>query len=334
MTLPLESDLLQRLLDAQTEIATADPDLAVVMDLVARRSQELTGSEGSAIELAEGTDMVYRAVSGMAAGFMGLRIHREGSFSGLCVARGEALLCDDSETDERVDRESCRRVGLRSMVVQPLVHHDTVVGVIKVMSARPGSFQPTVLTILGNLARTVAGAMVNAARWAELSSRNVSLSHLASHDSLTGIKNRSAFYDQLRQTLAVAKRTNSRFALALFDLDGLKTVNDEYGHQAGDFFIRSFAERLSQRVRISDTVARVGGDEFAVLLTPVDTSSATLGRDLVRNVEGVLTFEGTPLDLRASAGVALFDDDGTDPETLVARADERLYQDKRARKGA
>jgi diguanylate cyclase (GGDEF)-like protein len=334
MTLPLDADLLSRLLDAQTAIATADPDLATVMDLVARRSQELTGSEGTAVELAEGADMVYRAVSGMASGQMGLRIHRQGSFSGLCVERGEAMICDDSETDGRVDREACRKVGLRSMVVQPLVHHGTAVGVIKVLSSRPAFFSHAAADILGHLARTVAGAMVNAARWAELSSRNVNLTHLASHDALTGIKNRSAFYDQLRRTLAGAKRTGSRFALALFDLDGLKDVNDSHGHQAGDFFIRSFAERLARRVRASDTVARLGGDEFGVLLSPLETGEASLGRDLVRNIEGPVVFEGTALDLRASAGVALFDDDGADPETLVARADERLYEDKRARKGA
>jgi diguanylate cyclase (GGDEF)-like protein len=334
MTLPLDADLLARLLEAQTEIATADPDLATIMDLVARRSHELTGSAGAAVELAEGGDMVYRAVSGMAIGQMGLRIHRQGSFSGLSVERGETLICDDSELDDRVDREACRKVGLRSMVVQPLVHHGAVVGVIKVLSASPSFFNHTAADILGQLARTVAGAMVNAARWAELSSRNVNLTHLASHDSLTGIKNRSAFYDQLRQTLAVAKRTKSRFALALFDLDGLKSVNDVHGHLAGDFFIRSFAERLSKRIRAGDTVARLGGDEFGVLLTPFETDAPSLGRDLASHVEGPIRFEGADLNLLASAGVAVFDVDGADPEALVARADERLYEDKRARKGA
>ena len=333
MSLPQESNLLNRLFEAQTEIATADPDLAKLMDLVARRSQELTGSEGAAVELAEGPDMVYRAVSGMASGQIGLRIHRAGSFSGLCVERGEAMVCGDSETDDRVDREACRRVGLRSMVVQPLFHRDSVVGVVKVLSASPHYFDHAAADILGNLARTVAGALVNASRWAEIQSHNVSLSHLASHDALTGIKNRSAFYDHLRQTIAAARRTSGRFALALFDLDGLKTVNDTLGHQAGDFFIRSFAERLSLRVRASDTVARLGGDEFGALLSPVDAPGLGLGRELVRQVEGPITFEGTALDLKASAGIALFDADGADPEALVARADERLYEDKRARKG-
>lgn len=151
MTLPLEPDLLRQLLDAQTAISTADPDLAVVMDLAARHSQQLTGAEGAVVELTEGDDMVYRAVSGMARASMGLRIHRRGSFSGLCVERGQALICQDSETDDRVDREACRRVGLRSMVVQPLFHREVAVGVIKVMSPAPGGFQGDTVEILGHL---------------------------------------------------------------------------------------------------------------------------------------------------------------------------------------
>jgi diguanylate cyclase (GGDEF)-like protein len=334
MLLPQESSILKSLLEAQTEISTADPNLATVMDLVARYSHELTGAEGAAIELAEGGDMVYRAVSGMAAGQIGLRISRHGSFSGLCVERGQSMVCDDSEVDNRVDREACRRVGLRSMVVQPLFHQDKTVGVIKVLSATPRFFDHQAGEILGSLARTAAGALVNASRWAEIQSRNVNLTHLASHDALTGIKNRSAFYDHLRQMIASAGRTSSRFALALFDLDGLKQVNDSLGHQAGDFFIRSFAERLARRIRASDTVARLGGDEFGVLLSPIDTAQQEFGRELVSQVEGPITFEGAQLELRTSTGVALFDADGADPETLVARADERLYENKRSRKGA
>src|SRR6185369_11708586 len=133
---------------------------------------------------------------------------------------------------------------------------------------------------------------------------------------------------------ASARRTHGLFAVALFDLDGLKDVNDTHGHQAGDFILRSFADRLSRRVRASDTVARLGGDEFAALLSPIDTPHPDLGRDLVRTVEGPVTFEGASISLRASAGMALFGDDGSDPESLVARADERLYEDKRSRRGA
>lgn len=120
---------------------------------------------------------------------------------------------------------------------------------------------------------------------------------------MTGGHNRSAFYDRLRQALAQARRTPSRLDVALFDLDGLMHVHDTYGHPAGDLFIRSYAERLSQRVRETDTVARLGGDEFGVLFPlsgdlPADLH---LGRQWADEVEGPVAigtlnsrFEGVP----------------------------------------
>jgi diguanylate cyclase (GGDEF)-like protein len=333
--LSLDAQTLGRLLSLHEELVSTDPDLGTLMDLVCRRSEALTGAQGAAVELAEGDEMVYRASSGMATGQLGLRIPREGSFSGLCVEQRQALVCEDSEIDSRVNRQACRAVGLRSMVVQPLFYRDRTIGVVKVMSPLTGAFDEAVPVLLGSLAKVVAGVLANALRWNELKSDRDNLSHLASHDAMTGVRNRSAFYDHLRQAIAQAHRTQGRVGLALFDLDGLKAVNDTHGHQAGDFFIRSFAERLARRVRESDTVARLGGDEFGVVFVPTDhrTDLQDLGRQWADESGGTVDFQGAALALKASTGVAVFADDGADPETLVARADERLYQDKRARKG-
>lgn len=117
-TAPSKMALLE-IIRTQTEIAKAGMDLGNVMALVAERTQQLTNAVGAVVELAEGDDMVYRAASGSAASQLGLRIGREGSLSGLCVRERKILVCDDSETDERVDREACRKVGLRSMIVVP-----------------------------------------------------------------------------------------------------------------------------------------------------------------------------------------------------------------------
>ena len=330
----LDTQTLGRLLTLQEELVSTDPDLGTLMDLVCRRSQELTAAEGAAVELAEGDEMVYRASSGMATAQLGLRIPRQGSFSGLCVDQRQALVCEDSEADPRVNREACRAVGLRSMVVQPLFYRDRTIGAVKVMSPRTGAFGEEAHRLLGSLSKVVAGVLANALRWNELKSDRDNLSHLASHDAMTGVRNRSAFYDHLRQAIAQAHRSQGRVGLALFDLDGLKAVNDVHGHQAGDFFIRSFAERLVRRVRESDTVARLGGDEFGVVFVPTDERAdyQDLGRQWADESGGTVEFQGTELDLKASAGVAVFADDGADPEALVARADERLYQDKRSRK--
>ena len=104
----------------QTEIAKLGMDLGGVMALVAERAQRLTGAFGAAVELAEEDDMVYRAASGAAELHLGMRLKRSSSLSGRCIHEEIALQCDDSDTDPRVDREACRLIGLRSMIVVPL----------------------------------------------------------------------------------------------------------------------------------------------------------------------------------------------------------------------
>src|SRR5688500_16984565 len=130
----LQSEDLMAIFQAQTEIAKLGMDLGAMLDLVADRMQVLTRAEGAIVEIAEGDEMIYRAAAGMARTQLGLRLKRQGSLSGLCVQSGEILECKDSETDSRVDREACRRVGLRSMLVAPLVYNGTSIGVLKIAS--------------------------------------------------------------------------------------------------------------------------------------------------------------------------------------------------------
>src|SRR5262245_28467636 len=106
----------------QTEIARLGLDLQGVMTLVADRARLLTDASGGVVELAEGDYMVYRAVAGETPGPLGLKIRRDASLSGRCVAAAIPLCCHDSECDDRVDRDACRRVNLRSMIVVPLIH--------------------------------------------------------------------------------------------------------------------------------------------------------------------------------------------------------------------
>src|SRR5579885_932165 len=135
-----DSERLLQVIKIQAEIAELGMDLGAVMALVAQRTQSLTHATGAVVELAEGQYMVYRAACGLAERQLGLRLKREGSLSGLCVAEGRPLRCDDSETDSRVNREACRIVGLRSMVAVPLKHVDHVVGVLKVMAPQVSAF--------------------------------------------------------------------------------------------------------------------------------------------------------------------------------------------------
>ena len=330
-TAPSKSALLE-IIRTQTEIAKAGMDLGNVMALAAERTQLLTNSVGAVVELAEGDDMVYRAASGSAANQLGLRIGREGSLSGLCVQERKILVCDDSETDERVDREACRKVGLRSMIVVPLNHLDSTVGVIKAMSPSVHAFSQTDVELLNLLSELVAAAMFHAAQF-----ETSELYHRATHDALTGLANRALYFDRLRQTLAQAKRYAERVAVLNIDMDGLKPINDSLGHRAGDAAIREVAARLAQGCRQSDTVARLGGDEFGLILSRVDNPSVVeqyCHRLADRIGKDPLEFDEHRLPLGASIGYAVFPDHGDDPDMLVHRADQAMYEVKRTRKTA
>lgn len=324
------SETLLAIVRAQTEIAKLGLDLGGVMNFVTERVQQLTHADGAVVELAEGDEMVYRASSGIAATLLGLRLKRNGSLSGLCVETGDILRCEDSETDPRVDREACRRVGLRSMIVTPLRHIDTTVGVLKVVGATANAFTDDNIRALELMSELIAAAMFHAARH-----ETGELYLLATRDSLTGLPNRALFYDRLRQAINLAQRSSGTLGILNLDLNDLKPINDRYGHRAGDAAIREAALRMNRTARCSDTVARVGGDEFAVILPSINSKADAerLGMRIVEQVREPFEFEGRSLDLDISVGAAVLPDDGVEMTALIDRADQAMYEAKRIRKG-
>lgn len=325
----LDTQRLRAIIAMQTEVAKLGPDLGRVMALVAVRARELTGADGSVIELAEGEDMVYRASAGIAGKQLGLRLKRSESLSGRCVAEDQSLYCEDSETDGRVDREACRRVGLRSMIVSPLRYENSVVGVLKVLSTRLKAFDAHAIELLDLLSGMVAAAMFYAGKL-EASE----LFRLATHDPMTGLANRALFFDRLRNGLECSRRESRGLAVLNLDLDGLKPINDNHGHRAGDAVICAVAERLRSVSCESDTIARMGGDEFAVLLLRANHSDAVkLARRLEESLRAPFEFDRKPLTLSASMGAAAFPQDGDQPDLLLDVADRAMYSMKRSRPG-
>jgi diguanylate cyclase (GGDEF)-like protein len=154
--------------------------------------------------------------------------------------------------------------------------------------------------------------------------------HLALHDALTGLPNRRLFQDRLSSALERARRTGAQTALLMVDLDEFKQVNDTLGHHVGDLLLQEVAKLFSGRVRQSDTVARTGGDEFAVILeTPTSHLQANhVGRSLLKLLEEPITLEGNAVHVGASLGVAVFPQDAQDMEALCIAADLRMYDDK------
>lgn len=326
----VSNDKLLEIINIQTEVVQQGMDLSSIMDLVTQKAQLITEAEGACIELIEKNELVYSAASGIAEKFLGLRLFIENSLSGECIKARVPLISNDTERDNRVNKAACRQIGLNSMIVMPLIYCDDVVGVLKVLSVKAGHFNDDHIKILELISGLIAAAMYNA-----MKNEESELFHKATHDSLTGISNRSLFYDRLRQKLSQASRKHEKFGIISLDMDGLKEINDNLGHRAGDAAIKEIAMRITSALRESDTVSRLGGDEFGIIVaTAVDRDDLTT---LIHRIDCEITkpfeFEGNKINLKASIGYALFTEDGIELEVLIEKADKTMYEVKRERKG-
>jgi diguanylate cyclase (GGDEF)-like protein len=304
-------DRLMAIIKTQSEIAASDLDANQVMHLVAKRAQELTGATSAVIELPDGDEMVYAVTSGEATPYLGIRMDRRSTLSGLALDRGQVLYCEDTEIDPRVDRRASRRVNLRSMICVPLKHQAQAVGVLKVYSPEPRRFGPADVETLNLLSEAISAQMAHAELF-ELAARE------GRTDALTGLFNRRAYEERRVVEAARSARYHHPLALGLFDLDGFKAVNDQYGHPAGDRVLKGVAKVIDSS-RLTDDAFRIGGDEFAVLMPETTLeggkiaakrladalAEAKLGDGTVTASYGVAATIGDALSLHDAADRAL-----------------------------
>lgn len=155
---------------------------------------------------------------------------------------------------------------------------------------------------------------------------------LAHHDNLTGLPNRNLLNDRMNHALARAKRHGGRMAVLYVDLDKFKPINDTLGHEAGDHVLREVSRRLAECVRSSDTVSRVGGDEFVVVIEEIQRpkEAALVARKIVDSLSKPVDYQGHACQIGASIGVAVFPDDGATMEEVCKAADIAMYRIKHA----
>jgi diguanylate cyclase (GGDEF)-like protein len=306
---------LRAIIRTQTEIATSDLDPAAIMQLIAERAEELTRASAGVIELAEGEEMVYAVTTGEATPYLGTKLRRATSLSGLCVREGKVLRSDDTGEDARVDAVACKRVNALSMLCVPLSHQSETIGVLKVYSPEAHHFDGTDVETLEMLSELIA-AHLSHANLFEAESRE------SRHDALTGLPNRRAFEERLPVEMARATRSGP-VSLCLLDLDGFKGVNDSLGHPAGDEVLRRVGEIL-EGSRLADDCFRIGGDEFAILMPGTDEDEA--GIAATRIAEEIRTAALGEGAISASFGIATSRD--RDGEALLAAADRELLAAK------
>jgi diguanylate cyclase (GGDEF)-like protein len=156
------------------------------------------------------------------------------------------------------------------------------------------------------------------------------LLRLASHDLLTGLPNRLLFDDRLSTAISRAEHNQQKLALLFIDMDNFKSVNDRLGHAAGDVFLKTIGERLRACIRETDTVARIGDDEFAVILENLDKrqDEKKTELNLRDSIEMALNLEGEEVLPSVSVGTALYPDDADNADQLLKEADRAMFTDK------
>ena len=156
------------------------------------------------------------------------------------------------------------------------------------------------------------------------------LAHMAHYDVLTGLPNRSLFSDRLELSLATAKRGKTHLALMFIDLDKFKPVNDEFGHDVGDLLLKEAAKRMQNCVRESDTVSRIGGDEFVVLLPVIEAAQDAIwvAEKILHALSQRFELAGNLISISASIGIAVYPEHGSDERMLTKNADVAMYYAK------
>ncbi len=221
-----------------------------------------------------------------------------------------------------------------SIISLPLKIGTKVLGVMNVALRRPHNFNENEIQALKFLGGQAAIAIQNANLYEqaqqEISDRKKAekaIQHLANHDALTGLPNRRLFNERINLEISRSRRNKQKIGIMLFDLDHLKNVNDSYGHNVGDLLLQAVAQRLLGLLRKSDTVARMGGDEFLLILPEMNQPE-----DAILTAERILSALSTPflLDshevlITTSIGIVFFPDDGEDANSLIKKGDISMY---------
>ncbi|MBL8968506.1 MAG: GGDEF domain-containing protein [Spirochaetaceae bacterium] len=288
----------------------------------------------------------------------GQRLHRplqrldyERSYAAWAIKNRKTLFLRDAEAEWRRYLKGSRithGIPAASLVFAPLTIAERVIGVLTVQSYEKNAYSEPDRILLEALCPYIAIAVENSlihdhleelnraiiGEKTELEKAALKISHLANHDSLTGLPNRRLLFELLQKSFDFAARAKSLVGVFFIDLDDFKPINDQHGHFAGDRTLVAMAERLRGLLRASDTLARVGGDEFIAVLTNVADRKALelAAKKIIEECRRPLKLEGFECRLGLSMGVAVYPEDGTSIEELMNHADAAMYSVKREKK--
>lgn len=345
--LPVESGVaasgMAYLLQVVQELSLAR-DLPAIQRIVRHAARRLTGCDGATFVLRDNGNCFYADEDAIEPLWKGKRFPLETCISGWAMLNREPAVIPDIYVDSRIPHEAYRPTFVKSLVMVPIRTRDPI-GSIGNYWANPHHATPTEVQLLQALADCTSVAMENVQlyqnleqrveeRTRQLSQANEEIHRLSLTDELTGLHNRRGFHLLAEQALRHAERYGQDCSVLFIDLDGLKQVNDQLGHEAGDAMIAHAATVLRKTFRESDVVGRLGGDEFCVLALD-SAADDQVDQRLLKAIHGFNANSKAPYALSASVGIVHRANGGParSLEDLLATADALMYQQKRGKAG-
>jgi diguanylate cyclase (GGDEF)-like protein len=324
--------LIDQLSGIQRALSQRAP-LQDILNTIVDAASELIGDETVVLRLVDEADPTYlvrlagRGYSAEVEPFMA-RIRIDEGAAGRAFTEGRLVVIEDyANADDRL--AILGREGIDAAMSAPVEENGAVIGVLSVATHRRGrTYNLTEQQMLITFAVHASVALTNA-RIAD------TMAHLAFHDILTGLPNRALFVDRITQALARSGRIARTTAVLFADLDNFKAINDGLGHAGGDELLIVIAQRIRESLRPSDSAARFGGDEFAILLEDIGTEARVMGacERIMASLAAPVDIHGTTIDPGASIGVALSYDHTAHADQLLRNADLAMYSAKAAGKG-
>lgn len=345
---------MEQLVDVVQALSLAR-DLPAIMDIVRRAARQLTGADGATFVLRDDGKCFYAEEDAIAPLWKGMRFPLQACVSGWSMINRQSAVIPDIYADSRIPADAYRPTFVKSLAMVPIRTIDPL-GAIGNYWAKNHHPTPEQVKVLQSLADVTAVAMENvrvlenleklvAERTAELKATNERLHAEVERrrqaeegarrqsitDELTGLYNRRGFFHFATQQLKLACHANQNSWLLFADADGLKTVNDRDGHEAGDRLLISVARALHDAFGGQHVVGRLGGDEFAVYVSGPGQSSAELRQRLAEAIEHINRTDGSSISL--SVGVTRCEPDGAIPfEDHLRLADNAMYVEKQAKR--
>lgn len=303
-------------LDALARLDILDTPAEQEFDRVSQLITLIFGVEIGIVSLIDAHRQWYKSVVGMDNSEAAL----QGSFCKHTLQSGDSVVVPDTLLDRRFADSPHVTAGpkIRFYAGMPLkTREGLVIGSVCAIDLRARSFGSRETAILAHLTEGVMYAL--------------ELRHQAATDVLTGAMSRRAFKDEAAKHLALSKRHRTPMSCIVFDLDYFKTINDTYGHAAGDLVLTGIVRAAQGQLRQSDMLGRMGGEEFAVILPQTEPAMAFAVAEKLRQLTSALRFPGSvpPIKTTASFGVSSADQ-GDDVDSLINKADQALYQAKRS----